>query len=383
MNYPTVKDVDFKGKKVLVRTGFDLPVDEEGNILDDKRIKISLPTIQYLLDHEASQIILMCHMDRPKGKVVEKLKTDKTAKKLCELLKMDVTKVDGWSDIPNSKIVLLENLRFNLAETSKDKAERDAFGKELAALADIYVQDAFSNCHRDHASMTSVPELLPGCAGLSVEKEISLIEQVKNPDHPVVVLMGGIKADKLNSLPRMLSKADKILVGGALALLIKQGISSSTKIDKEDIESITKLIETLKDNPKIILPSDVVIADSFSEDAATEIVSIEKIKEGWMVLDLGPETIASYKQELEKAKTILWFGPLGVFEMEKFSKGTKEIAQTLANSSAVTIIGGGDSASAVNSLGFADKMSLVSTGGGASLKLYTTGTLIAIEALKK
>jgi len=223
MDFLTLKDMDLKDKKVIIRTGFDLPVDDEGNIKDDKRIKISIPTIKYILDQEPKQIILMCHMGRPKGEVVEKLKTDKAAERAGELIGEEVAKIDDWGEngIPNSKIVFLENLRFNKAEKSKDQDERDNFGKQLASLADIYVNDAFSNCHRDQASMTSIPKFIQGCVGLSVEKEVTTIENtIKNPEKPVVAIIGGLKADKLNAINNLLPKVDKILMGGALAFAL-------------------------------------------------------------------------------------------------------------------------------------------------------------------
>jgi len=389
MNFLTLKDVDFKDKKVIIRTGFDLPVDNKGNIKDDKRIKISIPTIKYILDQKPKQLILMCHMGRPKGKVVEKLKTDKAAEKTGELIGEKIKKINDWGEngIPESKVIFLENLRFNPAEKSKDENERDAFGKQLASLADIYVNDAFSNCHRDHASMTSVPKFIPGCVGLSVEKEVTTIEKaIKTPEKPVVAIIGGLKADKLNAINNLLQKVDKILIGGALAfaLLREKGIDvGATKIDKEGMESSQDLVTSIKGNEKVILPVDTVIADKFDENANSEIVTVNDIKKGWMALDIGPETTKTYQEQLKKAKTILWFGPLGVFEIDKFANGTKEITKTLEESSAITIIGGGDSTNAVQKFSSTDKMSLVSTGGGASLTLVEGKSLVAIEILKE
>ena len=389
MDFLTLKDMDLRDKKVIVRVGFDLPVDDDGNITDDKRIKISVPTIKYILGQEPKQIILMCHMGRPKGQAVEKLKTNKAAEKTAELLGEEVTKIDDWGEngLPDSKIVFLENLRFNKAEKSKDADERDNFGKQLASLADVYVNDAFSNCHRAHASMTSVPQFISGCVGLSVEKEVTTIENtIENPEKPVVAIIGGLKADKLNTISNLLPKVDKILIGGALAfaLLKEQGIDvGKTKLDSEGMESSKGLVTNIKENPKVILPIDAIIADQFDENAKIEIVSVDQIKPEWMALDIGPETIKTYKEELEKARTILWFGPMGVFEMEKFSDGTKEIAKILEESSATTIIGGGDSANAVEKFSSTDKMSLVSTGGGASLTLIEGKSLVAIGVLEE
>jgi phosphoglycerate kinase len=384
--FKTLKDLDFKGKKVIVRIGLDVPVDGNGNVLDDQRIKISVPTIKYLLDHSAEQIILMGHMGRPKNKE-ERLSTRKVAKVLSKLLGEKVIKIDDWGEngIPNSKIVVLENVRFNKLEKDKSVVNRDKFGKQLASLADIYVEDAFSNCHRDQASMTSVSKFIPGCVGMSVEKEVSLIKKsLDNPKKPTVVVMGGLKADKLNAIVNLLGKVDKILIAGALAftLLKAEGYEmGDSKIDAEGLKSLSSLVKKINNNPKIKLPVDAVIADKFDANANSKIVSIDQVSKGWMALDLGPETIAEYKKIISSAKTILWFGPIGVFEFDKFAKGTKEIGKAIAENKGVSIIGGGDSAKSVESLGLEDKMTLVSTGGGASLTLIEGKELVALKVL--
>lgn len=387
MDVPTLKDMDFKDKKVIMRLEINVPVDNDGAIKNDSRLKISIPSIKYILDQGAKQIIIMGHMGRPKNKEPN-LKTDKVAERFEELLGADVGKVDDWGEngIPDSKVIVLENTRFNPAEKSKDSGERDAFGKQLASLADIYVNDAFGNCHRDQASMTSVPKFIPGCVGLSVEKEVENIgNAIKNPEKPMVAIIGGLKADKLNTVKNLLPITDNVLIGGALAftLLKASGYEvGDSKIDDEGLESLKGLVEEIKNSSKIVLPKDAVVADKFAEDANSKVVPIDKIEKGWMALDIGPESIKEYCDILKNAKTILWFGPIGVFEFEKFANGTKEIANVLANSNAVTIIGGGDSATAVKKLGLADKMTFVSSGGGASLQLVEKGTLPAIEVLK-
>lgn len=383
----TLNEMELNGRTVLIRTGFDVPVDDEGNIKDDKRIRISIPTIRKVLEAGASKVILMWHMGRPKDNE-ERLKTGKVAARLSELLEEQVAKVDDWGEkgLPDARIVALENVRFNPQEKSKDQAERDEFGKQLASLADIYVNDAYSNCHHDQASMTSVPRFIPGCAGLSVEKEVqTLSSAVNSPEHPLVTIVGGLKAEKLDALSSLIGKSDHILVGGALAFLLLKAQGKdvgSSKIDEEGLEQSAEDLKRLADDPKVILPTDCVVADAFSDDAQAKTVPVDAIEDGWMALDIGPVTTERYKQVLDSARTVLWFGPIGVFEMEKFSAGTREIAQKLASLDAVTIIGGGDSSNAVDSLGLDEKMTLVSTGGGASLTLAQGKELVAVKALE-
>ena len=388
MDVPTLKDMDFRDKKVIMRLEINVPVADDGTIKNDSRLKISIPSIKYILDQGAKQIIIIGHMGRPKNKEPN-LRTNKVAERLGELLGVEVGKVDDWGEngTPDSRIVVLENSRFNPAEKSKDSAERDAFGKQLASLADIYVNDAFGNCHRDQATMTSVPKFIPGCVGLSVENEVMNIgNAIKNPAKPMVAIIGGLKADKLNTVKNLLPITDNILVGGALAfaLLKASGYEvGDSKVDDEGLESLKDLVDEVNKSSKIVLPKDAVVADKFAEDADSKVVPVDKIEKGWMALDIGPESTKEYCDILGNAKTILWFGPIGVFEFDKFADGTKAIAKVLAESNAVTIIGGGDSATAVKKLGFADKMTLVSSGGGASLKLVEKGSLPAIEALKR
>ena len=385
----TLKDApDLTGKKVIVRVDFNVPLDDEGNVRNDKRIRHAIPTIKHLLDAGVAQIILMSHVGRPKNKEPN-LKTDKIAAHLSELLGQDVAKVDDWGEngLPEAKVVMLENLRFHPAEKSKDDAERDEFGKQLAGLADIYVNEAFSNSHRKHASMTSVCKVIPGFVGLGVEKEVGQIKKaIESPEHPVVAVIGGLKADKLTAIDNLLNIADDILVAGALAftLLKAEGKNmGSSKIDDEGLEEMGDLVEKIKGNEKVHLPVDIVVADDFSEDANSKVVSVDEVEDGWMGLDLGPETVGQYVAKLKEAKTILWFGPVGVFEMEKFSHGTKMLGRTIAESDAVSIVGGGDSASAIDKMGLTDQITLVSTGGGASLKMIEGKELPAIKVLEK
>jgi 3-phosphoglycerate kinase len=390
MDLPTLQNAYIGEKKVLVRAGFDVPIDEKGNILDDSRIKLSVPTIKYLLEHGAKQIIVMTHIGRPKNRE-GRFMTDRLAAKLSELLGEKVTKIEdfGENGLPDPKIdhiVMLENLRFDPREKDKDPAKRDEFGKQLASLADIYVNDSFSNCHRDHASMTSVPKFIPGCVGSSVEKEVLTIkEAIEKPEKPFVSIIGGVKADKLNAIANLLDRVDKILVAGALAFtLLKQfgKETGKTKTDTEGLVGFDNILKKIKDNPKVILPVDAVLADAFHADANSKISSVDDIDPEWMALDIGPETTKIFKETIKEAKTIIWNGPIGVFEFEKFADGTKKIANALAESGATTIIGGGDSGAAVDKLGLAEKMTLVSSGGGASLELFEGKELVALKALE-
>lgn len=383
----TLQDIpDLNGKKVIVRVDFNVPLDDDGNVRSDKRIKLSLPTIKHLLDGGAKQLILMTHVGRPK-KFDPKLKTDKIAHHLGELIGQSVVKVDDWGEngLPEAKVVMLENLRFHPGEKSKEEAERDEFGKQLASLADLYVNDAFSNCHRAHASMTSVPKFIPGYAGLGVENEMEQLNRaLANPEHPVVAVIGGLKGDKLRAVRQLLKSVDQILMAGALSftLLKAQGYSmGDSKIDDEGLEEMAEIVKEVQASDKVMLPVDAVVADAFSNDANSKVVPVDSVEDGWMALDIGPETIKKYIEVLKGAKTILWFGPIGVFEMKKFSLGTEQIGEVIAQSDAISIVGGGDSASAVEKLGLKDQMTLVSTGGGASLRLFEGEELPAIKVL--
>lgn len=384
--YFKLEDMDFNNRKVLIRLGSDVPVDENGDILDDSRIIISLPTIQYILKNNPKQIILICHVGRPKENE-ERYSTTKIAKRFSDLLGEEIIKLDGWSKLPDSKIVFLENLRFNPFEKSKNLEERDEFGKQLAFLADVFVQDAFSNSHHDQASMTSIPKFIPSCVGSLVEKELTIIgKAMNNPEHPLISIIGGLKAEKLNAVHNIMQKADKVLIAGALAFTVLNSMGHSmgkSKIDNEGLNKLKDLIDEIKNSDKIMLPKDAVIADNFSGDAQSKIVNIDSVPDDWMALDLGPKTIKEYIDVLKNAKTIVWNGPIGVFEFEKFAKGTRDIVNTLSNLDATVIVGGGDSAEVVHSMGNAEKMTHVSSGGGASLTLFEGKPLVAIKALEE
>jgi len=383
-----LQDIDVNGEKIIMRVDFNVPLDSQGNIVDSNRITITLPTIRYLLENGASQIILITHMGRPKARE-EKLKTDKVAQKLGDLLNTEVQKVDDWGEngLPEAKIVILENLRFNPGEKDKDFEKRKSFGKQLASLADVYVNEAFSNCHRDHASMTSIPLFIPGCLGMNVTKEVdTLIKDLENPERPFIMIIGGVKADKVDTIANMIKKADKILVAGAVAFLLleEKGIPvGDTKIDKEELKKSREDIQEMLKNKKIILPEDAVIADKFEENATSKVVSVNEIPEGWMALDIGPKTVEHYTTLLKEAKTIVWTGPIGVFEWEQFGHGTRLIADCIIQSEAKSILAGGDSVAAATKLGIKDKLSFVSSGGGSALKVFEGKTLVALKALEK
>ena len=388
--YFKMPDFDFKGKKVIVRVGADVPVDEKGRIKDDKRIKQSLPTIKQVLKQKPKQVILMCHLGRPDASSPDmKLSTKKVAERFGELLKKKIIYTPNWSTagFENERLVFLENLRFNKGEKSKDENERRAFGAQLASLADYYVNDAFSNAHRKHASMYDVPLLIPGCLSEAVENEITTIRNsVDNPERPMVSIIAGLKADKLNAVKNLLGKADKILVGGALSFALLKAFGKnvgSSKVDDEGLKEFSELVGRIKESSKVVLPVDCIIADKFDESAEVKTVSVDDIPDGWMGVDIGPKTIKIFEDELTKARTIVWNGPVGVFEIRKFSKGTEEIAKFIAKCRAVKVVGGGDSAAAAAKFGVEKKMTLVSTGGGASLEIIEGNELPSLKALEQ
>ena len=381
--FKSLKDFDFKSKRVLVRVDFNVPLDEEGNITNDKRIRESLPTIKKILEQNSKQIILMSHMGKPKGEVVEKLKLDNVGKKLHELLGQEVAKLDDCVDIeiPDKKIILLENLRFHPEEKKNDQG----FAKKLASHADVYVNDAFGTCHRAHASVDAITNHLPACAGLLVEKEINVMgDALKDPKKPFIAILGGVKLEtKIPVIENILGKVDKMLLGGAMVYTFykSMGLEIGKSVFEEDkVELARKLLD--KGKGKIVLPNDVVIANEFKEYAESKIVSYDAIPPDWMGVDIGPKTLEEYGDMLKEAKTVVWNGPMGVFEMEKFADGTKKIAQILAELDAVVIIGGGVSAAAIEKLNLQDKVTHVSTGGGASLEFLSGKTLPAIKALE-
>jgi len=388
----TIKDIDVKGKRVLMRVDFNVPLDEKLNITDDIRIRAALPTIKYALERGA-QVILMSHLGRPDGKVVDSMRLTPVARRLEELLGKKVTKTSDCigdevkkavSNMKPGDIVLLENLRFHAEEEKDDPA----FAKELAGLGDVFVNDAFGTAHRAHASTEGVTKYLPSVAGFLLEKEIEYLGNVvDNPKRPFVAILGGAKVkDKIKVIDNLLNKVDVLLIGGGMAytfLKAKGKTIGSSKFDKDGFETAKAALDKAeKKKIPILLPVDHVIADKFDAQATSKVAG-EDIPDGWMGLDIGPTTIKLFEDKLKDAKTVVWNGPLGVFEMDKFAKGTEEVAQFLAGLKGVTtVIGGGDTAAAMSKFKVDGKMTHISTGGGASLEYLEGRGLPGIDALQ-
>lgn len=388
---------DLSGKSVLVRSDFNVPLDADKNITDDGRIRAALPTLKLLLDAGA-KVIVVAHLGRPKGKINPDYSLAPVAKRLQELsgakviLASDTVGEGAKAAVAEAKpgeIVLLENVRFNAAETSKDDAEREAFAKELASLADVFVSDGFGVVHRKQASVYDVAKLLPAATGLLVAKEIeSLGKAVNNPERPYVVVLGGSKvSDKLGVIANLLSKADKLIVGGGMAytFLAAKGYEVGTSLlEKDQIDTVKGYIETAEKNGvELLLPVDTVVAPYFGADAPATVVPSTEIPADQMGLDIGPKTRELFADAIKSAKTVVWNGPMGVFEFPAFAEGTKAVAKAMSESDAFSVIGGGDSASAVRNLGFDEStFSHISTGGGASLELLEGKVLPGIAVLE-
>lgn len=389
----TVRDIDVKGRKVIERCDFNVPM-ADGKITDDTRITSSLPTINYLLDQGAA-VILMSHMGRPKGKADMNYTLKPVADRLSALLGRQVMFISS-PDVVDDKVkaaaaalkpgqvMLLENVRFRKEETDNDPE----FAKELASMADIYVNDAFGTAHRAHASTAGIASYLPSVSGFLIEKEIRFLgDAVNDPARPFVAIMGGAKvSDKIPVIENLLTKVDTIMIGGGMAYTFfkAMGLEIGTSIlDEESIGLAGDLLEKAeKSGVKMMLPVDVVCAGEFSNDAPARICSREDIPADMMGMDIGPETVRIYSAEIEKASTVVWNGPMGVFEMENFARGTRSIAEALSRCSGVTIIGGGDSAAAVEHFGLAGKMTHISTGGGASLEFLEGKELPGVAVLE-
>lgn len=392
MNKKTVKDIDVKGKKVLVRCDFNVPQDEAGNITDTRRIVSSLPTIKYLLENGA-KVILCSHLGRPKGEVKKEFSLLPVAKELSKQLGIEVKLANDiigesakslTSNMKEGEVVLLENVRFDAREEKNDPE----FAKELASLAEVYVNDAFGTSHRAHASTAGVASYLPAVSGFLIEKEIDFMgNAIENAKRPFVAILGGKKvSDKIGVINALLEKVDTLIIGGAMAYTFFKaqgyGVGNSIcELDKLDLA--LELMEKAKaKGVKLMLPVDTKIGKEFDKDTESKIVKCTEIPEGWEGFDIGNKTIELYKEELENAKTIVWNGPLGLFEFDQFAIGTNEIANKLASVDAITIIGGGDSAAAIEKIGLADKMTHISTGGGASLEFLEGKKLPGIECLQ-
>ncbi|NEO23716.1 phosphoglycerate kinase [Moorena sp. SIO4A5] len=390
-----LSESDLAGKTVLVRADLNVPLDDNGTITDDTRIRAALPTVQDLLK-KGAKVILCSHLGRPKGQVKESLRLTPVAERLSELLGQPVTMCkDCVGDevaaqvgaLANGQVALLENLRFHAGEEKNDPE----FTKQLASLADLYVNDAFGTAHRAHASTEGVTHYLsPSVAGYLIEKELQYLQNaVENPEKPLAAIIGGSKvSSKIGVIDTLLEKVDKLLIGGGMIFTFykARGMSVGKSLVEDDKLDLAKSLEAKakERGVELLLPTDVVIADNFAPDANSQTVSIEAIPDGWMGLDIGPDSVKVFQDALADCKTVIWNGPMGVFEFDKFAKGTEAIANSMAEltkTGASTIIGGGDSVAAVEKVGVADQMSHISTGGGASLELLEGKVLPGIAAL--
>ena len=391
MNKKTVRDIDVRGKKVIVRCDFNVPQDENGNITDNRRIVGALDTINYLLDNNA-KIILCSHLGRPKGEVKPEFSLAPVAKELSRLLGKEVKLAEDivgpsaqklTSEMQEGEVILLENVRFDKREEQNDPE----FAKELASFAEVYVNDAFGTAHRAHATTAGIAEYLPAVSGFLIEKELKFLgEALENPKRPFVAIMGGKKvSDKIEVIEKLLEKVDTLMIVGAMAYTFfkAQGRSVGTSLCEDDkLELANSLIEKAKEKGiKFMIPVDTRVAKEIAKGTENKVVKSTEIPDDWMGLDIGPETVELYSKELENAETVLWNGPAGLFELDEFAIGTNAIAKKLSELSAVTIIGGGDSAAAVEKAGLSDKMTHISTGGGASLEFLEGKVLPGIDCL--
>ena len=391
MSKKTVRDIDLKDKRVLVRCDFNVPMDENQNITDNTRIVAALPTIKYLLEQNC-RITLCSHLGRPKGEFKKEFSLVPVAKELSKLINKqiimakDVIGEDAISkanNLKNGEILLLENLRFHREETDNDPE----FSKKLASFGEVFVNDAFGTAHRAHASTEGVTHYLPAVSGFLIEKELKFLDEaLQNPERPFMAILGGSKvSDKIGVIESLINKVDAILIGGGMAYTFLKALGynvGNSLCEDDKINLAMELMEKAKEKGvKFMLPIDNRIGKDFTPETECRIVPSAEIPDGWQGLDIGPETVKLYAEELKNAKTIVWNGPLGVFELEKFAIGTNEIAKALGDIDAVKIIGGGDSASAVEKAGVAEKMTHISTGGGASLEFLEGKKLPGIEAL--
>lgn len=388
----TIEDINIEGRRVLLRVDYNVPLTENFEVADDKRITASFPTVKYLLEHKA-KLILCSHLGRPKGGYEKEFSLAPVAKKLAELL--PGVKISFAPDcvgeeaeklayaLKDGEILLLENLRFHKEEEKNDPA----FAKQLASLAELYVSDAFGTVHRAHASTAGVAAYLPAVAGFLIGKELAVMgEALENPMRPFVAILGGAKvSDKIGVITNLLNKCDTLLIGGGMAFTFFKAMGyeiGTSLLDKENVDLAADLMEQAKQKGvKLLLPVDTVVADKFAPDAARKTVPSDAIPEGWMGLDIGEEARAQYADEIIKAKTVIWNGPMGVFEFPEFAKGTAAVAKACAQCEGTTIVGGGDSASAVKKLGYSKQITHISTGGGASLEFLEGKTLPGVAAL--
>jgi phosphoglycerate kinase len=388
----TIRDIDVKDKKVLVRVDLNVPMDQiTGQLSDETRISAIIPTLAYLFENEA-RVILCSHLGRPNGEVVESMRLAPVAKRLSEIMKLPVKTIRNCigpevtaavGQMASGEIIMLENLRFHPEEEANDPD----FARDLASLADIYVNDAFGTAHRAHASTVGVTQYIPAVGGFLIEKEIEMLHKsLDNPERPLTAIVGGAKvSDKIMMIDHMLDKVDSLLVGGGMVSTFFKALgyevgNSLVELDKIDLAK-SLMEKAAKNKTNLVLPVDLIVADKFDKYASIKIVPRDGIPEAGYVMDIGPKSVAAFSEIIRSSKTVLWNGPMGVFEYPKFSKGTRDMANLLANMDAITIIGGGSTSEAVDSLGLADKMTHVSTGGGASLKLLEGSILPGLDAL--
>jgi len=393
MNKKSVKDVEVRGKRVLVRVDFNVPLDEQGQITDDTRIRASLPTIEYLVK-EGARVILASHLGRPKGKVNPKYSLAPVVKRLSELLGQavqlagdcvgDVVR-EAVNKLQDGQVLLLENLRFHAEEEKNDPT----FARDLATLAELYVNDAFGTAHRAHASTEGVTHYIPAVAGLLMQKEVEFMgNALERPERPFVAIIGGAKvSDKIGVIDNLLDKVDALIIGGGMAntFLKAQGFEvGKSLLEEEKVELAKQIIEKAKAKGVALeLPIDVVVAKAFAADAPHRTVSVAEIQEDEMALDIGSASAEKFEALISTARTVIWNGPMGVFEMDAFAKGTERIAQAVASCGGITIVGGGDSVAAVEKMGVADRMTHISTGGGASLEFLEGKVLPGVAALNE
>lgn len=392
-NKMTVSDLDVEGKRVIVRVDFNVPLDAEGNITDDKRIQGALPTIRHIVDN-GGKLILVSHLGRPKAGFDAKFSMKPTVKHLSKLLgkevilAADVIGEDAKAKaavLKEGEILMLENVRFHKEETKNDPA----FAKELASMADIYINDAFGTAHRAHASTAGLADYLPSACGYLIKKELDFMgKALDNPERPFIAILGGAKvSDKISVIENLLDKVDTLIIGGGMAytFIKAQGYGVGTSIcelDKLDLAN-NLLAKAKEKGVNLLLPVDNILGKEFTADTDSMTVGSHSIPDDWMGLDIGPKSIELFADAIKDAKTVVWNGPMGVFEMERFAVGTKKVAEALANSGAISIVGGGDSAAAVEQLGFADKITHISTGGGASLEFLEGKELPGIAVLNE
>ncbi len=390
MDKKTVRDIDLTGKRVLVRVDFNVPISEDGQVADDTRVRAAIPTLKYILDHNPRYVALMSHLGRPKDAPDPKYSLKPVVPVLADLLGVDVVFAEdsvgeaaerAAESVPEGGVLLLENTRFHKEEKKND----EGYAQKLAKLGDVYVNDAFGSAHRAHASTEGVSRYLPAVGGFLMEKELNyLANAIAQPERPFVAILGGAKvSDKIGVIEALLGKCDHLLIGGGMAntFFAAQGIEMGDSLVEQDaLETAKDLLS--KSGDKLVLPEEVVIADAFDNEASTRTIKpTEGVPAGWQVLDIGPGAVEQFRAILRDARTVVWNGPMGVFEMPSFAKGTFQIAEILAESNATTIIGGGDSAAAVQQAGLADRMSHISTGGGASLELLEGKELPGVVAL--